>query len=243
MDFITFCNTYINLFAIISSIATAIAVLVGLVTLIEVKRQRESTYKPEIVILEDTFLIIKDSLPYKYKSDVESIDIEKLTFHLNCLNIGFASAKNVIFNFSIDTEKYIKIIKKYNNQINDEKIIIHSDKRSKVISIKSQNKLINNITFYKNNDDLKLNYFLPVNIKNEIIKVEIPTYMLYINSLLVYYNWKYKSLFYETYKFNLAISYVDIGDKKHLKNFEIQFDPIYMMESRSEFRIIIKQLN
>ncbi|WNM18600.1 hypothetical protein [Flavobacterium capsici] len=248
----SFCTEYLNLFTIISSIATAIAVGIGLYTLVEVRKQRESTYKPQLIIEEFSFGLDTINYPYKihfYDSNkILGIPTEPSNkINLNCLNIGFATASNVKFKFGCDIEKYVKIIKKFNNEFvangnpnNFDIIKLSYSKNQNLIlgeSIKYPSEIYLNHTEYGNN--LKFDYFLPVTIDSNPIRIEIPYFILYLFKVLFYYSLNSKFKVKTNFSFYLETTYLDIANKRHFKKFNFNINPVFNGSKIFKFNVDI----
>lgn len=114
-----------DLIEIIAGLGTFISALIALFTLIEVKKQRQSTYKPELVI--KSFIIAPSKSPLRlnldellaYKvSDFNdySSNFNEVPFQITPIyrvdNFGFGIAKNVKCTWKFDIKKAISLIEK-----------------------------------------------------------------------------------------------------------------------------------
>lgn len=231
-NFIEFCTDYKVLFEITSSVATAIAVFIGLVTLLEVRRQRETTYKPQLIIEEFLFELNTSKYPFKIINNGlnEFIGVNtgsEVKLYLNSLNIGFATASNIEFEFGCDIDKYLKIISDYNKKLDNgltkndfEKINLQFSKKQGMILVESKSsKSIGSAISTKHL--VYSNYLLPATIQPNPLRLEVPSYILFLHQVLFYYQLNSNFELLDDFKFNVKASYLDISNKRHFKNFNL----------------------
>lgn len=248
---ISFSNEYATFFGIISSIATAIAVLIGLYTIFEVKKQRESSYKPELILEEKRFFVDKREMPYIHyypntinTEDVNRTEIEEvLNFNLKCVNVGLATAKNVIIEFKIDLDHYTETIEKFNAKRPEQKTkydFKYFGKSGDVAIVRNDKIDDSRSLFGKIKQVYKMNYVLPVNIDNTPVNIPIPNYFIYLSSIMQQYSWSETNNDNHTgLVFYTSLEYRDIGNKKHKQYYKVKFQPEYVTEHFTEMKIII----
>lgn len=227
--FVQFCNDYECIFSVVSSISTALAVIVAVYTILEVKRQRESTFKPELIIEEKYFTFAHDKNYSFYYHDNPNHRLEDsifFNFYLCCYNVGFASAKKIECEFSFDFDKYSKEIYKNLKTLNLEHEIIFKKHKNESVSFESKNeKFLSGSFTLVNGFKSYLNFVLPVSINNDNSRIYIPHSILLVNLIHQYYSFESQNKTDENFYFYFKISYYDIGNIKHKKKYKITFMP------------------
>jgi len=250
-------TTVVSIFTIISAIAAVIYTIITFKTLKEIKAQREMTYRPDIIIDEGLFYIYsyktdKGEFPVEYTYDKKDPmyncnDFKMSSFSVNLFNIGLAAAKEIHITYSVHLDKIIDAILEQNKLLPAEKIIdIRKEKR--FIEFKPAKKAVGGASFHSIDNQLKkeINHIPPANISNSPIKISLPSYLLEVHSILIYNFWlseaKQKE-FPELPVVNVKIDYVDIGNNKHSKDYElsISYHGGTKNESMNSFKV--KQKN
>lgn len=249
--------TMIEFFTVVASIATAVYTFVAFKTLLEIKAQRETSYRPDIIIEENDFYIYscetsKGLFPTEYTyqknpNDYKTTHLNINSFNINLYNIGLATAKEVNIEYSFDLESIISIIKKMNETLPKEKIIDIEYNKKFIEFIPSEN-AVSTKSFHSITNQLKnnVNHILPISISNNSIKILLPSYVLQLYSILIYNTWLDNSKskeFPDLPLINLKFEYLDIGNKKHKKEYElsIQYNGGSKTESWNSFKV--KQKN
>lgn len=240
-------NAY--LFDEISAVATAIAVIIGLYTIIEVIKQRQSSYKPEIIILDDYFDVNTNNYSYLYinknseNKNIEDSFLNNMNFNVKLINLGLGTAKNVKVKFEIDIMKYLKkFYSFYENKSNNMESFECELNRNSLYIVPPKyfgNKIHFNID---NPSKHKFNYILPVSILDNLTELKIPAYITYIHSIILHLGWKYQNLEKTDFEFNIEIQYEDIGGKKFEKKFKISFEIATIMKESSSLLLKVSQL-
>lgn len=238
-EFILENKEIINLLA---SIGTFISAIIALYTLIEVKKQRLSTYKPEILIksflvyinksplfLEsDELLLFKTDNFNEYKND----KTQKKEFEISCLykieNLGFGLAKNIKVTWFFDMEKALKIFEKEFN----EDFYFSQHKPLKYYFLHKKNDENFQISFINENKITQVtDYITPINIKEHTHYHTIPEGIVTIHFL--YYIFKnnliekssktiYNAEFENFPQVKMKIEYYDLNNKKYTNNYKFK---------------------
>lgn len=217
-----------------SSIAAFITSGISLFTLLEMKRQRRQSLKPDIVLLKTKWYTFYDNIKLPSIWSNQEIDTkeynrivnnenhisEKNNFKFTLSNIGLQAAKNILIEWNCEIEDYIKFINKYNNK-REYNIEFNKTAKNIVIESKNLNEIIskNNIT--------NLEYIMPfkndydsVNINLPIIIKELITCFIDIQNSIIYN--KQLSEILEIPELQLNISYFDIMNNKYIKKYKIK---------------------
>ena len=225
---------------IINSISTLIVALIAIFTLIEVYKQRKSSYKPELIIEHQNFKLIKYTefeIPVIWMNRIEQFDIVSKNeanpmfsdegFKIPVHNIGLGTAKNIQITFSTDLKKTINKI----NKLDVNKNIKIEFENSSFISFEPKKEnyfLYKGITFnFQNEFKISIDYILPSQIEKEATNINVPMHYLYLCSILIYLWNKSETKdkgFIELPILNMLIEYRDIGNKRYKRKLSISFE-------------------
>jgi hypothetical protein len=127
---------WVQISTIIAGISTLIYTIVTLRTLNELKIQRESTYYPEIIIVDQLFHFYFDSEINEIKTEFDTFDFVSDKFYENIednsivykypkirlYNIGLGPAKNIKLNLYYKPDELISIVNKMQDNLSDDDI-------------------------------------------------------------------------------------------------------------------------
>lgn len=254
----TCITTQIDLFSLVTLVATFVTAIAALWTVLEVKKQRETSYHPEIYLgnQEIYFYGLKwkaTFLPFSYSTEEikEFNDIAwKNYINIDLHNVGFAVAKAIEYEWSFDIQTVIETIHKVNRvgffHVHYDKILEISAPQ---IEFKSSHMVTNQLR--KNT----VNYILPSSIEKIATKIHVPScyidlYLIFLSSALNYYSKKSETenevkthnIDLENFpQLNLKLAYKDLHGKKHSKLFGLRFSfnhlssPENATETRREY--------
>jgi len=242
----------VSIFTIIAALATVTYTIITFRTLKEIKAQRETTYRPDVIVDESFFYIYSSetgemSFPTEYTYEKKEAGYKPKqhysnSFGLKFYNIGLAAAKNIQINFSIDINKIVDLVINSSKDVDEDKRINVKHSNNSV-EFKPEKKDISYASFHVINNQLErsLNHLLPVNVEANPFIIALPTYILELNALMIYNIWNTKNKnkgFNTIPTMTLAIQYCDIGNKIHKKTVEVSIE--YFGGSREESRGIIR---
>ena len=225
----------VKIFGIVSAIATAIAAFLTFRTLKEVKTQRESMYMPDIIIEEKQFFIYGAETSKGISFCEFSIEKKKhghlsekfafSKFSIDIFNIGLATAKKVEVNFTFNTEKSILNIENINKNIPLSKAVKINKTKTGIEFIGGEDSLKSGSMHFINNQlQTKINHVLPINISDTPFKVELPMFILELYTTTISQFWIDESQNREFPDFppiKVKFTYLDIGNKKHKKKYQL----------------------
>lgn len=243
----------ISILACISSVAAAI---IYYFTLKEIRKQRQTTYKPEIFVDNKQFFIKSysdekvsksffwdDKIKYDQTNNVDNVS----NFSLKCYNIGLGTAKNVKIIFKIDINDFIKTI---NLLISDMESKIRIESKRNMISIYAD-EINKTITHFEINQNQQLvSFILPVSYnKKEYDFVKLPNYFMDLYTIYFYLRSKQikeskqnnftLDVFYNPI-FSIQINFEDVHNDKHTKEFLLKFEVFSFHENALTGLINIK---
>jgi len=213
------------LISLIAPLMTFFAVIIAYLTLKEMQKQRENSYKPDIIITMPTFYMypylngdVHLPLLWTLINPSGKKESNKNKIFANGYNIGLGPAKQVYLVWNFDKDTFLQEIKEKNK---DNILNIEITKNQLIVELSATKKfrlVIKNIT--KN----KIDYILPSKVKTEPTKLDIPeSYLNLVSILLFLENFKKinKDINFPPLKMNLT--YIDIGKTPLQKEFIFNF--------------------
>lgn len=227
---------------IIASIGTFISAIIAVKTLLEVKKQRLSTYKPEL-FLKSFVVYIQKSPLFLNPNELILFKIEnfneynndealKKEFNISPLykieNLGFGIAKNVKVTWTFDIAKALRILKKEFNQ----DFYLYEYKPLEYTFLKKKNNENFQIAFInKNNIIQTTDYIPPINVKEHTHYHSIPKditvlhflYFIFKNKLTERINENYCNSDFTSFpKIKMTVEYYDINNRKYTKKYKFK---------------------
>jgi len=214
--------------ALLSSMGTCITAIFIFVTLLEMSRQRKSTYLPDLFPATQFF--------YAKTADPESLNIptnwtpspdddtsEAMIYLLNFHNIGNGAAKNIEFCWNIDLKHEVDRINKlcieYGIKV---KIEIEDDTLLNIIENGEFKITVGSGYSW----EINIDHLLPSSIDNTGTKVMLPLTYIILSSIVIKLHFKQveqgiapQELIFPW--LGLTLSYNDIGGNKHIKAFNV----------------------
>lgn len=227
---------------IIASVGTFISAIIAIYTLLEIKKQRLSTYKPQLLLksfivyinksplcLEsDELLLFKTENFNEYKNDTKT----KKEFEISSLykieNLGFGIAKNIKVSWIFDMQKALKILEKEFSQ----DFYFDEDKPLNYYFLHKKSDANFQTSFI--NERIKIqttDYIAPINVKEHTHYHTIPKdiivihflYFIFKNKLLETVNKNTYGSYFENFpKVELKVQYYDLNKKKYINNYKFK---------------------
>lgn len=234
-----------RLIALIASVAGFVSALATLLTVSEMRRQREGSYKP-IFLFKTTYLahLIKNKTN-KFIVTTEAVDKDafenspqKMQFDefipIHFHNIGLGSAKSVSFKWNYDLTGFESNFEKVSAYI-----VTKNDKEG--FGIETIDGSSNQWVARKHKDDSILEFVLPVYNKQETFSIPIPTiYHDILETLLSGISKSNKEIHtLDLPNMFLEVAYLDIENNKFKENYSVSFKirshSITTQNSKSEY--------
>lgn len=247
----------VDLFAILASIATTVCAYVAFKTLYEVKKQRESTYLPDIVIGEENLFVyfrnkngILEPAEYSYENKgayfhhLETCDENFYLIKLKFYNIGLATAKQLKIEFFFDEKGIEESLEKSFDSKSRLKVKILEDGFE---FFKDEKKLYHGC-YEVHEKSNYTGYLMPVTVSGTPFVCEVPnlasSFLLHMIDPTDIYELQDKELKIHPLKplyvldgLKVRISYADINDKIHVKCYNLSLVSGWMTGYRIEFKI------
>jgi len=249
-------SDYLSIINVLSGIGTFFAAIISMIALKEIKKQRESTYIPDVFLSDYLVFVNFDNTTKNFI--YSTLDSEKNIIHethwkikIPIFNFGLGVAKRIKYKWTIDVDSLISFFNSMNNDTEEH------DFRHKVDSDfylkKEKNGIDDNdgIRIYSEKhgvhdyctidfDDSKQNYISYILPDKSLSNcIAIPEVYCSIVSWYIYSKYYFdKSPNINEYgcfrlpegklpDLSLKIEYYDLNNKKYIKEFSLNFEPSY----------------
>ena len=222
-----------NLLSLLTQIATWITVLLVLFTLFEMVKQRKATYKPDIVISNNSVYVYisQSGFPDIWleeriaKGDIFETSEPNLKFQLPIYNLGLGAARDIEIEWKYDHANFIKAVnqistyspKKFNLSMTDYDFLLFEIPGKYRSYINLEGELIN-----------KKNFLLPYSMEDKSESISLPQGFMLLVSVYALCDiskcLKERSHFpkFDIPQIDLSIKYNDIGGSTHSKTFKFK---------------------
>jgi hypothetical protein len=237
----------VDVATVLAGIAAAVSSYLGFQALVEVRKQRETTYQPEIILsgglfsmnnvpLTRTTIPFPAAIPWEYTYEVKDKDYQapftnRITpLPINVYNIGLGAAKNVTISCETDVNEWLAIYNKLAEDIEGELPFVFTYiAKDKILQFKSAKYVgTGSMWLHLNSLPEVVNHLLPSSIEREPYKFILPSLIFYFITALTYMDFYTQVAGKPTPKFRVPsplpniyfdVRYLDIADKKIGKKF------------------------
>jgi len=223
--------------ALMASIGACMSAIAAFLTVRQISKQREASYRPEFVVSRTEFNAISNSSDKKLipdtwilKNDEQEINLLK-TFSVPLRNVGLGSAKNVNVEWSFPIETLTKNV----NELAQKALIpAYFTYENQVLELKSDN-VGSSASMWKNQQKHRIDFVLPSSIDQIPVTLILPHSYIQLVSALIYFAAKGNnySFLEKIPKLTIDLNYLDIGGKQHYSRFFIEIN-IHMIANDGE---------
>jgi hypothetical protein len=209
-----------------ASIGACLSAIAAFLAVKQVSKQRESSYKPELVLAKTAFDCLSNPLSQGEIPDTWLIrrgnEEEKnylQSFSMPLRNVGLGAAKSVKVSWSFPMENVVSNV----NELAQKSLVpAYFEYENGMLSLKSD-ELGCSTSMWKNQKKENIDFVLPAQIDNSPVELQLPHAYIQIVSALVYFSVKSESIksFPEIPALNVGIEFNDIGGSKHSAQFSI----------------------
>ncbi|HCL05202.1 MAG TPA: hypothetical protein DHW64_04215 [Chitinophagaceae bacterium] len=252
----------INFFTIIGSIATAVSAAIACITLQSLKKQRESTYKPDIVLEPLNFYIysiIKSDLPYpcEWSKEDKGFDYNTTSFNnfiqAELHNLGLGAARYISARYDFDMIESMRLTKAEMMKLKEDLRVmtVIDQKRLEVIPA-SESSPFQKMFYAPLGHVYKLNHILPDSVAKDSIQLPVISQYLFFISLSVYLMWATpqpikntgvsKMKLIDLPPLFLVLTYFDIANKEYNKKFELRFSLLTSSKIKTQGVLNVKEI-
>jgi len=215
----------------LANFATLIATIILIFTILEMKEQRKTTYKPLVIVSNSEDLYYQfiyhpeRNHPFFFEVVNKDIFIENETdvksslFRIKSFNIGLGAAKNIKIHFKYDVSKFVEMIQQC--KMEKELKISYNDQKVKILYDDSS------IELPLNNSNIQsFDYLLPANVDNNPLLIKLPKAFEFLYSAMLF------SKFYSQMKHvdfikipdvNMTVTYSDIAGNETTDEYLLKF--------------------
>ena len=232
-----------------AGIATAVSAFLGLQALREVRKQREASYKPELVLsggefriynLPTTVIPFPASIPWEYSYKNQEADYHAtissskgriIPLPINIYNIGLGAAKNVIVSCETNYDEWLDIFNGFSGRVEGElPFIIAPGFNNAILAFRSAEFVgVGSRTLTIGKVEKVYNHILPSSIEKNPQEFVLPYAIFYFLSAFTYIDFHTQNSKKPSYKrpslpvIYFTVDYSDISDKKISKKFAVNF--------------------
>lgn len=217
---------------LITSVATLLTALAAIWTIIEVKRQREATYKPKLVVFSNRVYAVKK------EQSIKIFDSSKVAFEPGYTfviqNLGFGSAIDIKVRWIINYDEIVSRIQKIDSdsyfEIRNEGLVeIRSNSNQFPIAFISD----------KNERSAAYDHIQPVSTENMKCHFQVPDLLINLIRVYLFLLWHVLSeklpehktrdiAKYNQFPLTVRIEYMDVSSRKHLMESGLQIDTTFV---------------
>jgi hypothetical protein len=220
-----------QLVAMTASIGACMSAIAAFLTVKQISKQRESSYRPELAISQTEFECISNPLTNKKIPDTwviknrnsqeKEIDFFK-NFTIPLRNVGLGAAKEVSIKWSFPFEKTVIHV---NDLAQKSLTPAYFEFKNQVLTLNSDN-LGSYASMWGNQQKTKIDFVLPAPIDQMPVELILPLAYIQLASALVYFSAKTKNFDFknEIPTLHLSLDYLDIGGKKYQSKFAIDIN-------------------
>ena len=212
--------------ALLASIGACLTAIASFMVLLQNYRQRQASYRPEIVIKNICFETSENQESFPPDEWIsQDFKPQNASFALPIVNIGLGSAKQIKAEWIFDFQSYI-------SKINES---------AQASLIPARLKYVNESLVFESDEKLsayhswkiqkiqKIDYILPISVNDNPVALKFPPAIILAMALdccfCMWKDVKKSALFFPNFpKIELQLCYYDIGNKKHIDRFEIKLD-------------------
>lgn len=224
---------------VIVAVASLVTALAALATILEMRRQRRSMYRPDFALLQfqiDAYRGDKGRPYVSNSSDPPPLD-GLAGLYVPAVNVGLGSCKHLVLEWKYDVLEFARIIEQCDTD--DEFGITYEDKR---LDIKGKsNEFLSSTHFLARQDEEVIPYVVPVSVQPTPIQLRLPfayttLYEVWLYLALEAFRKKTSGrvLSDEPPPIRLVLSYQDIGDEQRNQEYEIVLQTCAFMDQKPE---------
>lgn len=197
-----------------ASLSASLTAIATFMTVLEMKRQREASYRPDLKLARSTFVGIApdapNKLPSKWQKKPDDPPIEWLEVPIH--NLGLRAARDVTLYWSCDIERIVR-------DVNDFATRAEADFRfqydSPLLTVHSK-KYSNHASHWKNQQSASIDYILPAapDVESTIIRLPF-AYAQLLSAYCFFGTQSPNNMSFDIPPLMLTIEYLDAVSEKH----------------------------
>lgn len=239
-----------QLVAMAASIGACMSAIAAFLTVRQISKQREASYRPELAISRTEFQCIPDPLGNKKIPDTwivkndetieQKIDFLK-SFSVPLRNVGLGAAKDINIEWSFPVEQLTSTV----NKLAQKALIpAYFEYKNKSLEFKSDS-LGASMSMWGNQQKNKIDFVLPAPIDLVPVELILPHAYIQLISALIHFAAKSNDFNFleEIPKLTIELNYLDIGGKKHNSKFFIKINISMIANKGDSFSGYIESSN
>lgn len=233
-----------QLIALFASVGACLSAFATFLTVRQIAKQREASYKPELAIAKVGFEMMADegfegtllSTRRILNEMKESAEVIRAGVSLPLRNIGLGAAKAIRLRWDCDLANMVESANKLAQRTLTQVYFSIDD-----FAVRTKSEVSGEIySMWKNQSEAGIDYVLPASIDKNPIYFPLPHAYLQLASALIYLTYKDKDkdkdkkLEINLPSLNLGIEFSDIGGIAHKANFIVKFHIVCYTKSEDE---------
>ncbi len=220
-----------QIIALLASIAACLTAIASFLTVRQIAKQRELSYRPELAISRVYFHGLSNQigmglLPQYWVGTTDSQQVDPLLkqIALPLCNVGLGVAKAVVVKWSFPINELVKTVNELANRTLTSELFTY-----KGGTLHMRSDTIGTMTsVWKNQQTDMLDYLLSASVQKEPVMLELPFAYKTLCSALIFFQSKYKETesHGEIPALKASFEYLDIGEQQHKAVFEIRLNVV-----------------
>lgn len=212
----------------LSAIAALITAIVALATVLEMRRQRRSAYRPDFALLQCPVYGYRDQ---KGRIHVSSSPekpelIRAPSFTIPAVNVGLGCCKNLKLRWVYDVPEFIRII-----GLSDSTESSEITYENRLLSIREKEAFLSETHNLSVQNSSQLPYVVPVNVQSSPVHLPVPDAYMRLCEIWLYKRFAarpkepvYRDMFGTLPPITLTLEYQDIGDDWISQTYQISMN-------------------
>lgn len=231
-----------------ASIGACLSAIAAFLAVRQVSKQRESSYKPELVLSRTVFEcssnpLSKGEIPDTWvpRKDNEEESNFLRSFSMPLRNVGLGAAKGIKVTWSFPIESVVATV----NEITQKSLIpAYFEYEHEILSLKSE-ELGGSTSMWGNQKKSNIDFVLPSPMDSSPIELVLPNAYIQIISALIHFSAKSGNFesFPDIPPLNLDIEFNDIGGGEHRSKFSISTELISVSGKGEAFHGYVESQN
>lgn len=232
-----------------ASIGACLSAIAAFLAVRQVSKQRESSYKPELVLSKTIFeclpnFVTEGNIPDRWAPSKENNEEETnllRSFSMPLRNVGLGAAQNIKVTWSFPIEIIVSTV----NEITQKSLVpAYFKYENEMLSLKSEG-MGGSTSMWGNQKNRRIDFVLPAAMDSSPVELELPHAYIQIVSALIHFSAKAENLesFLEIPPLDVDIEFSDIGGGQHKSKFSISTELISVSGKGETFHGYVESQN
>lgn len=231
-----------------ASIGACLSAIAAFLAVRQVSKQRESSYKPELVLSKTMFECSpnprsKEQIPSAWTPKTnkeEELSLHR-SFSMPLRNVGLGAAKSIKVNWSFPIEDVVATV----NEIAQKSLVpAYFEYQNEMLSLKSE-AMGGSVSAWRNQKNQNIDFVLPAPVDTVPIELVLPHAYIELVSALIHFSARSENFEHleDIPSLNLDLEFVDIGGGHHKSEFSISTQIISVTGKGEAFQGYVESRN